>query len=112
MINDPDIAKFVYNNGLTVIDEYDPNNLSQTKGSGGHLHFGFDKGTKLSDKFRKEYISKYPSTTTSETTKIPKDKVESINIAQKPNYVQHNSNGLYGDISNNNIEQLKANILS
>lgn len=68
MINDPDIAKFVYDNGLTVIDEYDPNNLSQTKGSGGHLHFGFDKGTKLSDKFRKEYISKYPSTTTSETT--------------------------------------------
>ena len=68
MINDPDIAKFVYDNGLTVIDEYDPNNLSQTKGSGGHLHFGFDKGTKLSDKFRKEYISKYPSTTTTETT--------------------------------------------
>ena len=68
MINDPDIAKFVYNNGLTILDEYDPNNLSQTKGSGGHLHFGFDKGTKLSDKFRKEYISKYPSTTTTETT--------------------------------------------
>jgi uncharacterized protein YcbK (DUF882 family) len=68
MINDPDIAKFVYDNGLTVIDEYDPNNLSQTKGSGGHLHFGFDKRTKLSDKFRKEYISKYPSTTTTETT--------------------------------------------
>ena len=68
MINDPDIAKFVYDNGLTILDEYDPNNLSQTKGSGGHLHFGFDKGTKLSDKFRKEYISKYPSTTTTETT--------------------------------------------
>ena len=142
MINDPDIAKFVYDNGLTIIDEYDPNNLSQTKGSGGHLHFGFDKGTKLSDKFRKEYISKYPSTTTpettnpeylikgnqkgaidyngeyylsnystttSETTKIPKDKVESINVAQKPNYIQHNTNGLYGDVSTNNVEQLKAN---
>ena len=68
MINDPDIAKFVYNNGLTILDEYDPKTLSQTKGSGGHLHFGFDKGTKLSDKFRKEYISKYPSTTTTETT--------------------------------------------
>ena len=68
MINDPDIAKFVYDNGLTILDEYDPNNLSQTKGSGGHLHFGFDKGTNLSEKFRKEYISKYPSTTTTETT--------------------------------------------
>ena len=68
MINDPDIAKFVYNNDLTILDEYDPKTLSQTKGSGGHLHFGFDKGTKLSDKFRKEYISKYPSTTTAETT--------------------------------------------
>ena len=109
MINDPDIAKFVYDNGLTVIDEYDPKILSQTKGSGGHLHFGFDKGTKLSDKFRKEYISKYPSTTIPETTKIPKDNVKSINIAQKPNYVQHNTNGLYGDISTNNVEQLKAN---
>lgn len=68
MINDPDIAKFVYDNGLTILDEYDPKTLSQTKGSGGHLHFGFDKGTKLSDKFRKEYISKYLSTTTPETT--------------------------------------------
>ena len=46
---------------------------------------------------------------TKKKNKIPKDKVESINIAKKPNYVQHNSNGLYGDISNNNIEQLKAN---
>ena len=109
MINDPDIAKFVYDNGLTILDEYDPKTLSQTKGSGGHLHFGFDKGTKLSDRFRKEYISKYPSTTTPETTKIPKDNVKSINIAQKPNYVQHNTNGLYGDISTNNVEQLKAN---
>ena len=109
MINDPDIAKFVYNNGLTILDEYDPKTLSQTKGSGGHLHFGFDKGTKLSDKFRKEYISKYPSTTTPETTKIPKDNVKSINVAQKPNYIQHNTNGLYGDISTNNVEQLKAN---
>ena len=44
MINDPDIAKFVYDNGLTIIDEYDPKILSQTKGSGGHLHLDLIKG--------------------------------------------------------------------
>lgn len=109
MINDPDIAKFVYDNGLTVIDEYDPDILKQTKGTGSHLHIGFDKGTETAERFRKQYVNKYLSTTTPETTKIPKDKVESIKIAQKPNYVQHNINGLYGDISSSNVEQLKAN---
>ena len=108
LLNDPEVAKFMYDNGLTVIDEYNPNTLNKTKGSGPHLHIGFDKGTSTADKFRKDYLSKY-STTTSETTKIPKDKVESINVAQKPNYVQHNTNGLYGGISTNNVEQLKAN---
>ena len=113
MINDPDIAKFVYDNGLTVIDEYDTNNLSQTKGSGGHLHFGFDKGTKLSEKFRTEYKNKYPNTTTIQSTQFPQNynnkNLNSLTLIDKPNYVQHNSNGLYGDISSNNIEQLKAN---
>ena len=67
MINDPDIAKFVYDNGLTVIDEYDSNTLNKTKGSAPHLHIGFDKGTETADRFRKQYLSKY-QTTTSETT--------------------------------------------
>jgi len=67
LLNDPEVAKFMYDNGLTVIDEYDPNTLNKTKGSAPHLHIGFDKGTETADRFRKHYLSKY-STTTSETT--------------------------------------------
>ena len=67
LLNDPEVAKFMYDNGLTVIDEYDPNTLSKTKGSAPHLHIGFDKGTETADRFRKHYLSKY-QTTTSETT--------------------------------------------
>lgn len=67
LLNDPEIAKFLYDNGLTVIDEYDPNTLNKTKGSAPHLHIGFDKGTETADRFRKQYLSKYQTTTT-ETT--------------------------------------------
>ena len=67
LLNDPEVAKFMYDNGLTVIDEYNPNTLNKTKGSAPHLHIGFDKGTETADRFRKHYLSKY-KTTTSETT--------------------------------------------
>ena len=67
LLNDPEVAKFMYDNGLTVIDEYNPNTLNKTKGSAPHLHIGFDKGTETADRFRKHYLSKY-QTTTSETT--------------------------------------------
>lgn len=67
LLNDPEVAKFMYDNGLTVIDEYDPSTLNKTKGSAPHLHIGFDKGTETADRFRKQYLSKY-QTTTSETT--------------------------------------------
>ena len=113
----------MYDNGLTVIDEYDKATLKQTKGTAPHLHIGFDKGTETAERFRKQYISKYLNTTTIQTTQpiqingyneaindpINNNVLKSISIDDKPNYVQHNSNGLYGDISNKNIEQLKAN---
>ena len=67
LLNDPEVAKFMYDNGLTVIDEYNPNTLNKTKGSAPHLHIGFDKGTETAERFRKHYLSKY-QTTTSETT--------------------------------------------
>ena len=47
LLNDPETAKFLYDNGLTVIDEYDSNTLNKTKGSAPHLHIGFDKGTEI-----------------------------------------------------------------
>ena len=118
MINDPDIAKFVYDSGLTIIDEYDPNNLSQTKGSGGHLHFGFDKGTSLSEKFRKEYNTIYKNSsknniqTTTDTTTFSKQyngELESLSISSKPKDIQHNNEGLYGGITKDKIETLKQN---
>jgi hypothetical protein len=57
--NDPEIARFMLENGLTAIDEYDPDTLAATKGTGPHIHFGFDKGTDASDKFRKEATALY-----------------------------------------------------
>lgn len=67
LLNDPETAKFLYDNGLTVIDEYDDATLKKTKGTAPHLHIGFDKGTETAERFRKHYLSKYQTTTT-ETT--------------------------------------------
>ena len=52
--NDPEIARFMLENGLTAINEYDPNTLAATKGTGPHIHFGYDRGTAAADKFRTE----------------------------------------------------------
>ena len=59
IVNDPEIARFMLENDLTAIDEYDPNTLDATKGTGPHIHFGYDKGTAAADKFRKEATSIY-----------------------------------------------------
>ncbi len=52
--NDPEIVDYMRKNNLTVINEYDPKIMSKTGASGPHLHFGLDKGTSLSDSFRKK----------------------------------------------------------
>jgi hypothetical protein len=71
MLNDPEIARFMLDNNLTAIDEYDEDNLKQTGGTGGHLHIGLDKGTSLSDKFRKEARLLYDLKTTTPATTTP-----------------------------------------
>ena len=64
ILKDPEIAQFMLENGLTAINEYDSNTLAATKGTGPHIHFGFDKGTGASDKFRTDASALYgnPST--------------------------------------------------
>jgi hypothetical protein len=52
---DPDVVNYLLSNGLTAINEYDPKVMSQTGATGGHIHFGLDKGTAVSDKFRKKF---------------------------------------------------------
>ena len=52
LTKDPDVVKYMMDNGLTALDEYDPKVAKQTGATGAHIHFGFDKGTALSNKFR------------------------------------------------------------
>ena len=58
LTKDPDVVKYMMDNGLTALDEYDPNVAKQTGATGAHVHFGFDKGTALSNKFRNTVSSK------------------------------------------------------
>lgn len=52
LIKDPDVVKYMMDNGLTAINEYDSKVRSQTGGTGPHIHFGKDTGTGLADRFR------------------------------------------------------------
>jgi len=52
LTKDPDIVKYMMDNGLTAINEYDPGVRRQTGGTGPHIHFGLDTGTGLADRFR------------------------------------------------------------
>ena len=61
LLADPDVARFLYDNGLTIVDEYDKGTLNKTKGSGSHLHIGFDKGTPEAEAFRNDYKKTYSS---------------------------------------------------
>ena len=73
ILNDPDVAKYMLQNDITAIDEYDPNTQKATGATGPHIHFGFDKGTTLADKFRKEAVTKYPDALTSNSNSgLPK----------------------------------------
>jgi hypothetical protein len=60
ILKDPEVAGYLLQNGLTIINEYDPTIQQQTGATGPHLHFGFDSGTALSDAFRKQAASMYP----------------------------------------------------
>lgn len=61
IVNSPELSKYLIDNGLTIINEYDPTVASKTGATAGHLHIGYDKGTRISDKFRADVASKYKS---------------------------------------------------
>ena len=123
LLKDPELAKFMYDNGLTAIDEYDPQVLKKTKGTGGHLHIGLDKGTSTSDKFRKDYQKLYNvkpasnniqqadiKSTTNDTTISPKTgELSSISVNANPDYRQHKSGKYYGKVTEQEFENLKQN---
>jgi hypothetical protein len=117
MLNDPEIARFMLDNNLTAIDEYDEDNLKQTGGTGGHLHIGLDKGTSLSDKFRTQaqalygakttapvqqmqqllHLTTAPATTTKQTTTRPEGTKELFRTEQEAldaGYIK-DANGFY-----------------
>lgn len=64
ILNDPEVAQYMLQNNITAINEYDPETQKLTGATGPHIHFGFDKGTALADKFRKEAAAKYPDALT------------------------------------------------
>ena len=55
LTKDYDVVNYLVKNGLTAINEYDPKVRAKTKGTAGHIHFGYDKGTPVADKFRKKF---------------------------------------------------------
>lgn len=62
ILKDKEISSYIYDNGLTAINEYDPKvqNLTQKNPVKlPHIHFGYDKGTPTSDKFRRDYEATY-----------------------------------------------------
>ena len=61
LLKDPEVAAYLMQNDITAIDEYDPTVQQATGATGPHIHFGFDKGTKLSDKFRTDATALYPN---------------------------------------------------
>jgi hypothetical protein len=54
ILKDAEVVKYMMDHDLTAINEYDPKIARQTGSTGPHIHFGFDKGTGLADKFRIE----------------------------------------------------------
>jgi len=60
ILKKPELVAYMMNNGLTAINEYDPAIAKKTGATAGHLHIGYDRGTKLADKFRQDAISLYP----------------------------------------------------
>lgn len=65
ILSDPDVVRYMLQNDITAINEYDAAAQRATGASGPHIHFGFDKGTPLADKFRNEAKNKYPDALTS-----------------------------------------------
>jgi hypothetical protein len=60
ILQNPQLVDYMMKNGLTAINEYDPATAKKTGATAGHLHIGYDKGTKLADKFRQDAMALYP----------------------------------------------------
>lgn len=72
ILKDKELTTYLYQNGLTVIDEYDPNIAKKTGATVGHLHVGFDKGTPTADKFRHDAALFHPELKNKKPPFIPK----------------------------------------
>lgn len=62
ILSDPELSGYLINNGLTAINEYNPDVASKTGATAGHLHIGYDKGTGISEQFRQDAATKYKGT--------------------------------------------------
>lgn len=62
VLKDPELSKYLIDNGLTVLNEYDPKVKKQTGADAGHLHIGYDRGTALSNQFRNDAAGLYKAT--------------------------------------------------
>ena len=60
MLGDQDIVAYMMKNGLTAINEYDPNILKRTGGTGPHIHIGLDTNTSTANAFRKAAAQRHP----------------------------------------------------
>ena len=60
MLEDKDIVGYMMSNGLTAINEYDPNILKKTGGTGPHVHIGLDTNTNTANAFRNAAAQRHP----------------------------------------------------
>lgn len=59
ILKDPELSGFLINNGLTAINEYDPEVAKGTGATAGHIHIGYDKGTPTANDFRSKAANLY-----------------------------------------------------
>ena len=72
ILQDKELTSYLYSNGLTALNEYDPNIAKKTGATVGHLHIGFDKGTPVADKFRHDATLFHPELKNKKPPFIPK----------------------------------------
>ncbi len=91
ILKDPELVKYLMDNNLTMINEYDPNvsKLTQSGTPTPHLHIGRDQGTNLANQFRKDATTLYP------------DMFKGQNV--KTDYPAPQLTSLPGDNYNNNV---------
>jgi hypothetical protein len=84
MLGDKDIVGYMLNNGLTAINEYDPNVAKKTGATGGHVHIGLDKGTPTADAFRQTAAQRHPDVAQQIMGSTPTTNVGSSGLPELP----------------------------